>query len=272
MTTPTHRGRLAGTGWDPGRYSRYSDHRLRPALDLIARVDLESPTVIYDLGCGTGNVTRIIVERWPSAIVRGVDHSREMLERAAADSSAIEWIEADVAEWEPAEPAHLIYSNAVLHWVEGHRDLFPRLVGCLRPGGVLAVQMPLSWDAPSHRLMRDTLANGGAGGSALGSEELRRAMDRDGVEAATTYYDLLSACTRRLDVWTTEYLHVLEGTDPVLAWVESTGLRPILNSLDEGERERFLDVYSRRLREAYPRRRDGRTLYPFRRLFLVAAT
>lgn len=258
------------TPWDPDLYLKFSDYRLRPALELIGRIPLASPGVIYDLGCGPGNITRLLVERWPSATVYGVDSSREMLAKAAAEPGGIRWIEADLRSWEPDEPPDLLFSNATLHWVEGHRELFPRLIGFLRPGGCLAVQMPLSWHAPSHQLMRETLANGGTGGAPLGSAELRQTVARDWVEKAEVYYDLLAGCTQSLELWETEYVQILEGDDPVLEWVKGTGLRPILNGLDGEEREIFLAEYTRRLREAYPLRAGGRTLYPFRRLFLVA--
>ncbi|HEX9942148.1 MAG TPA: methyltransferase domain-containing protein [Thermoanaerobaculia bacterium] len=270
MSAHAHQGRIAGTRWDPDLYLKFSDHRLRPALELLDRIPLASPRVIYDLGCGAGEVTRLLAERWPAATVYGLDNSREMLARAAAEPGRVHWIEADVRHWQPAEPPDLLYSNATLHWVEEHHELFPCLVGFLQPGGGLAVQMPLSWDAPSHRLMRETLANGGPGGGPLGGEELRQAVARNWVADAEVYYDLLVGSTRSLDIWETEYLQVLEGDDPVLEWVKGTGLRPILNGLGGEEREIFLAEYARRLHVAYPARADGRTLYPFRRLFMVA--
>ncbi len=178
--------------------------------------------------------------------------------------------EADIRTWSPDEAPDLIYSNASLQWVEGHHGFFPRLVGYLKAGGCLAVQMPLSWEAPSHRLKRETLENGGPNGKALGTAEVRQAAARKWVEDAEVYYDLLARCTKSLDIWETEYLQVLEGDDPVLEWVKGSGLRPILEGLDDHERGIFLAEYSRRLRAAYPARADGRTLYPFRRLFIVA--
>lgn len=270
MSPNTHQGQVAGTRWDPGQYLRFSDHRLRPALELLERVPLESPAVIYDLGCGPGDVTRIISERWPSATVYGLDNSREMLDQAAGSSGTARWIEADIHHWRPDEPPDLVYSNATLQWLGGHHELFPRLAGSLKPGGCLAVQMPLSWGAPSHRLMRETLANGGPNGATVGTDTLRQAVARNWVEEAEVYYDLLASDAQSLDVWETEYLQVLEGPDPVLEWVKGTGLRPILNGLDDRERPSFLTEYARRLRAAYPTRADGRTLYPFRRLFIVA--
>jgi trans-aconitate 2-methyltransferase len=272
MSTQTQAGCGPSARWDPKLYLKFSDQRLRPALDLLDRVRVESPRVIYDLGCGAGNVTRTIAEKWPSASVFGVDDSREMLAQAAAEPGRVRWIDADIRAWSPAGGADLIYSNATLHWVDGHDALFPRLLGYLNPRGCLAVQMPLSWSAPSHRLMRETLANGGPEGKTLGTEQLRQSVARDWVAGPAVYYDLLAESAKGIDIWETEYLHVLEGGDPVLEWVKGTGLRPILDGLDHNERRTFLAEYGSRLRSAYPARPDGCTLYPFRRLFIVATT
>ncbi len=270
MAAPLHPGQVAGTRWDPALYATFADHRLRPALELLGRVPLAAPAVVYDLGCGTGQVTRLIAERWPAAAVYGLDNSAEMLAQAATEPSRVDWIEADLRDWHPAAAPDLIYANATLQWVDGHHELLPRLAGLLNPGGCLAVQMPQSWAAPSHRLMRETLANGGPEGAAIGPESVRQAVGRNWVEDAAVYYDLLVDRARGLDIWETEYLQVLTGDDPVLEWVKGTGLRPILHGLDDDARAIFLGEYARRLRAAYPSRADGRTLYPFRRLFIVA--
>jgi trans-aconitate 2-methyltransferase len=270
MATQPHQGQMAGTQWNPTQYLKFADHRLRPALELLNRVPVADPKVIYDLGCGPGEITRMIAEQWPSAEVYGLDNSKEMLDRAAAQPGSVQWIEADLESWSPSEPVDLIYSNATLHWIPGHHELFARLVSFLKPGGCLAVQMPLSWGMASHRLMRETLANGGPGGSTLGNADLRTAVARKWVEDAEVYYDLLVDRTASLDIWEVEYLQVLTGDDPVLEWVKGTGLRPILNGLDDAEREIFLAEYRQRLRESYPLRANGATLYPFRRLFIVA--
>lgn len=266
----SHPSRAAGARWDPGQYHRFTDHRLRPALELLERVPIADASLVYDLGCGSGNVTRLIAERFAGARVAGVDASSEMLAKAGETPSRIEWVRADIADWEPGRAPELIYSNAALHWVDGHAALFPRLLGFLAPGGCLAVQMPLSYSMPSHVLMRETLANGGVNGSRLGDDALVAEVARKWVLDADEYHDLLAPEASSLDLWETEYLQRLQGDDPVLEWVKSTGLRPILNRLDGVERERFIEVYRERLRTAYPRRADGRTLYPFRRLFMVA--
>lgn len=276
MTQATpHQRDLAGESWDPGQYLKFADHRVRPALDLMSRIPLEHPQVIYDLGCGSGNVTRLLADRWPAAEVIGLDNSPEMLAQAAATDSAAEgsrvrWQESDLTDWQPDLAPSILYSNAVIQWLPRHQALVPRLWAMLPPGGCLAVQAPLSWDMPSHRIMRETLADGGPGGRSIGSAELRTAVDNRWVQDPNFYYDLLALEASHLDVWTTEYQHVLTGDDAVLEWVTGTGLRPILNGLDDADREDYLAEYGRRLNEEYPKRADGVTLYPFRRLFFVA--
>lgn len=260
------------TGWDPGQYLKFGDHRLRPGLELLGRIDCPAPRRIYDLGCGTGALTRALATRWPQAAVIGVDRSQEMLDQAQAAPSPVQWQQADLRCWRPDSPPDILYSNATLHWIEGHREFFPRLLSQLTPGGTLAVQMPLSWDLPSHRLMRDVLATGDGTCGPLGDEALRLSVGRKWVEDAAFYYDLLTSVSDRIDIWETEYLQILTGDDPVLEWVKGTGLRPVLDGLDEVQGALFLTEYRQRLRQAYPRRADGSTLYPFRRLFIVAAS
>jgi trans-aconitate 2-methyltransferase len=258
------------TRWNPRQYLKFGDHRLRPGLELLERIQSTAPRLICDLGCGTGKLTRLLAERWPAAKVFGIDHSKEMLQEAQAETSTVQWIKADLRDWRPPSPPDLIYTNATLQWVEGHRDLFPQLLSQLRTGGTLAVQMPLSWDMPSHVLMRTVLEEGHGDSGPLGTEGLRQTTARKWVEEAEVYYDLLSSNCEQIDLWKTEYLQRLSGDDPVLEWVKATGLRPVIDGLDERQRELFLAEYRSRLRTAYPRREDGSTLYPFRRLFIVA--
>ena len=265
------RAAASGTRWDPSQYQMFGDHRLRPALDLLGQIPAISPNLIYDLGCGPGNVTRIIAQRWPDAHVIGVDNSPQMLERAKAEPSRVEWQEADIRAWVPETPPDVIFSNATLQWVAGHVELFPRLLSLLAPGGYFAAQMPLSRQMTSHRLMVEVLRTEDPKGQSLGDPELLATMSRKWVLDAEEYYDLLKPEAHALNLWHSEYLQELTGDDPVLEWVTATGLRPVLNSLDEETRAEYIERYRDRLRDAYPARADGITLYPFRRLFMVAA-
>lgn len=239
---------------------------MRPALDLLQRLpDHFRPRRVIDLGCGTGEITALLKERWPEAEVTGLDSAAAMLDKARALTGAVAWIEADIAQWAPEEPFDLVFSNAALQWVDGHELLFPRLMRSVAEHGCLAVQMPCNFDAPSHRLMRETAARDPWG------DRLLSLLRAEPVLPAERYYDLLRPLAAEIDLWETEYLHILEGDTPVLDWVKGSGLRPILDTLtDPTERARFLGRYQARLAEAYPRRGDGRTLFPFRRLFLAA--
>lgn len=255
--------------WDPDLYGRYGDERLRPALELLARVRHPDPGLIHDLGTGRGEMARLMAERWPAAEVVASDVSEAMLAVAARPPGRVRWERADAAAWDPPDPPDVVYSNAALHWVDDHERLFGRLAGTLRPGGVLAVQMPLNWSEPSHELMRRCLDTAGPGGTPVGPDELRARLARPPVAAPETYHEWLSGLLEPLDVWVTTYWHVLSGDDPVFDWVSGSALRPVLDSLDDRERHTFLGAYREALSQAYPRRTDGTTLFPFTRLFLV---
>ena len=251
-------------GWDPAKYLEFAGHRLRPALDLLARVPAASPAVVHDLGCGTGNVTRLLLERWPAAAVIGVDGSAAMLAAARAATPEVTWVQADIGSWRSPRPADVVFSNAALHWLNDHPALFPRLVDRLARGGALAVQMPRNHEAPSHTEMVAAAETG------PWRERLRPALRARPVAEPAVYHDILAPHVSRLDVWETEYLHVLEGDNPVVEWTRGSALKPLLDALKEPERSDFLAEYSARIARAYPRRADGRTLFPFRRLFIVA--
>jgi trans-aconitate 2-methyltransferase len=250
--------------WNPERYLAFGDQRTRPAIDLLARVPLAEAARIVDLGCGPGNSTALLVERWPAAEVIGVDNSHEMLAKARASGLRAGWVEADISTWAPEDPPDLIYSNAALHWLADHERLLPKLLGYLRPGGALALQMPRNFEAASHVLLRETARSG------PWASRLKGSRATASVATSAWYYDLLEPHAATLDVWETEYLHVLDGDDPVLMWTRGTALRPVMDALDERHHEAFEAAYAARLREAYPKRADGRTLFPFRRLFIVA--
>lgn len=250
--------------WDPAQYLKFAGHRLKPAIDLLNRIDIEAPAEVYDLGAGTGSATRLLKARWPQARVTGVDASSEMLAKAAAEAPDIVWQRADLAAWRPPRPVDVIYSNAALHWLGDHGRLFPDLLATLRPGGVLAVQMPRNFSAPSHTAIAEAVRSG------PWRERLDPLLRPAPVAEPGFYYDLLAPKAATLDIWETEYLHVLEGEDPVKEWTKGTWLGPLLDALAEPERRRFEARYAELVAGAYPRRHDGRTLFPFRRLFIVA--
>jgi trans-aconitate 2-methyltransferase len=251
--------------WNAGQYLQFADERTQPCRDLVARIALNDPARIADLGCGPGNSTAVLAERWPKADITGLDSSAEMIAAAQKSRPDLHWTTGDIASWQPAHPCDLIFSNAALQWVPDHATVYPHLFRQLAPGGAFAVQVPGNLDAPAHHLMRELAA----------SDDWRSDFPvpvREWfVHDLPFYYDLLSPVARRMDLWTTEYQHILAGPEAIVEWYKGTGLRPFLDTLENTERkERFLEDYLELITPAYPRQGDGRVIFPFRRLFMVA--
>jgi len=261
---------LKAPTWDANLYLKFADQRVRPALDLMGRLDpanaARADHAIYDLGCGAGNITRLLAERFPAAPIIGIDSSEEMLAKARTQTNdpRVSFTKGDLAHFRPGLPPSILYSNAAYQWVENHIDYFPALLEQLSSGGQLAIQMPRNHEAPSHALMRKAVEMG------PWRDKLAKVGGIRTVWEPARYYDILKPLCSDLEVWETIYQQALTGKDPVAQYTAGTGLRPYLEVLDEEERKAFYDAYARLLAEAYPTRPDGITLFPFRRLFIVA--
>ncbi|MDP1702196.1 MAG: trans-aconitate 2-methyltransferase [Aestuariivirga sp.] len=251
--------------WRPEDYLRFSDERSRPARDLLARIPLKAPELVYDLGCGPGNSTALLREAYPRAKLVGLDNSPTMLARARKDLPQVKFREADIATW-PGDPnADLLYANASFQWVPDHVSVLLRLLRGLKAGGVLALQMPDNLAEPSHRLMRETAKSGPF------AKALRHAAgSREVIRTPNEYYTLLKPHCRSLDIWHTAYYHILDGVQGIVDFVSTTGLRPFLDPLDDTTRGQFVDAYRANLAKAYPAVPDGKVILRFPRLFLVA--
>jgi len=251
--------------WNAEHYLKFGDERTRAAVDLVARIKLDSPRRIVDLGCGPGNSTELLWHRWPEAEVVGMDSSPKMIAAAKEKFPEREWQQGDLASWSPDEPVDLVFSNAAIQWVPDHGRLMQRLIEGTAEGGALAFQVPSGNFAEVRKLIH-----------VISREE--RWNDRmEGARAELTmespefYYDALAAESVSLDIWESEYHHVMESTDAIVDWISSTGLRPFLAALDEDtEKDEFLAELKRRVAEAYEVRKDGRVLFPFRRTFAIA--
>ncbi len=248
--------------WDPTRYLTYADERGLPFVDLLSRVRATDAPYVVDLGCGPGNLTALLAERWPGATVSGVDSSPEMIDRARADHPGLSFEVGDLRDWAPTDRPDVLVSNATLQWLPDHLELLPRLVARVRPGGWFAFQVPGNFDEPSHTI-RTELAS-----QAPYAEHTAGAAVPSSYDAAT-YLRALAGLGCAVDAWETTYLHVLTGPDPVFTWVSGTGARPTLQALPDDLRPRFEEEFKRRLREAYPDEPHGVVL-PFRRVFVVA--
>ena len=248
--------------WDPERYLRFADERGRPFVELIGRVATDDPRTVVDLGCGPGNLTGLLKQRWPSAQVTGLDSSAEMIATARDRDDGVAYNVADLRDWRPSTPVDVLVSNATLQWVPDHLALLPSLVEGVRPGGWFAFQVPGNFDEPSHTIRRDLAATPPYDAQTAG-------VATPDAHDAATYLRALQPLVASVDAWGTTYLHVLHGEDPVFTWVSGTGARPTLQALDETLRPRFEDEFKRRLRAAYPDDGWGVVL-PFRRVFVVA--
>ena len=249
--------------WDPATYLQFADERSRPFFDLLRQVGAGHPAQVVDLGCGPGQLTATLAERWPEASIVGVDSSPEMITRAGAYASArLSFVVGDLRDWEPDSAIEVIVSNAALQWVPGHRDLLPRFVEALAAGGWLAFQVPGNFGQPSHRLLR-RLADDHRFAGYLADVEWPAAFD------AAIYLDDLAGLGCRVEAWETTYLHVLSGPHPVFRWISGTGARPVLQALPDPVRQQFVAEYQALLDEAYPATAYG-TVLPFRRIFVVA--
>lgn len=250
--------------WDPDQYLRFDSPRERPAAELLARINHPSPRSVLDLGCGPGNVTAMLTARWPSAAITALDNDPAMLARAEDAVPDVTVVEADIREYHPPHTFDVVYSNATLHWLDDHQILFPKLVGWLAPEGVLAVQMPVPDQQPSHLELLELASD------PAWAERLLPSLRRGAVNPPSAYYDLLSGLTAEVDIWSVTYQQELFGPDPVTDWMKGAALRPLLPQLDAGEQAEFLRRYSDAAKRAYPRRPNGTTLLPYSRLFIVA--
>jgi trans-aconitate 2-methyltransferase len=251
--------------WNPILYAKFEGERMRASRDLLAQVPLAAADLIYDLGCGPGNSAELLMRRFPGARTIGLDTSGAMLAVARKRTPKARFIKQDISRWAPDERPDLIFANAALQFIPDHDTLFPRLMSYLAPGGVLATQMPNTARESSHALMRMVAAEG-----PWSSRLVPIAKTQPLIAGYEDYYDWLRPFASRVDVWTTTYVHPLEGPQSIADWFAGSTLQPFLERLDDDERCEFLARYRSGLKEAYPVQPDGKTLFAYPRLFIVA--
>ena len=254
--------------WNPNQYLKFAEERTRPCRDLAARIAVYDVRRVIDLGCGPGNSTTVLRERWPEAECTGLDSSAGMIERARREYPAASWITGDIGAWAASHDGQfdVVFSNAAMQWVEDHATVYPQLFSHLAPGGALAIQIPGNIDALPHRLMREMAASPAwihwfPAGKLI--EWHHHEME--------FYYDVMAPTGSRLDLWATEYLHILPDAEAIVEWYRGTGMRPFLEALEsDSDRERFAADYLSLLKIHFPPRSAGGVLFPFRRIFLIA--
>lgn len=294
-------------GWNPGEYLKFRDERTQPCRDLASRIFLPQVRTAIDLGCGPGNSTQVLAECWPDAQITGLDSDTSMINAAIESLPRGRWITGDIAKWaagkprndtaeksssaeaerpadrntvnpggdaardnaeqlEDAELYDVVFSNAALQWLPDHAALYPQLFSHVAQDGALAIQMPSSFDRPAHRLLREMAASI-AWRKWFPSGRVRNWHAHD----TEFYYDLLAPLASRVDIWQTEYFHVLPNAEAIVDWYRGTGMRPYLTAIGEdAEREKFIAEYTEKIRAAYKPRADRKILFPFLRIFLIA--
>jgi trans-aconitate 2-methyltransferase len=253
------------SSWDPKAYGRFQAERRRPIEDLIAQLPRSDYVSIADLGCGGGQSTEPLAERFPAARIYGCDASEPMLAAARQRLPNLSFLRGDIADWSDPS-ADLVFSNAALQWVSGHIAVMARIASQLPPGGCLAAQFPDNLEEPSHALMREIAAL-----PAFRQKLAAVAREREAIGAFSAYDAALTPHCAHIDIWRTVYVHRLESPEAIVSWVEGSGLRPYIAPLNAEEREAYLGLYGAAIAKAYPRQPSGGVLLPFPRLFVVAA-
>ena len=251
--------------WNPAQYLKFSAERIRPAVDLVSQIHLDAPQRIVDIGCGSGNSTQILRNRWPDSSILGIDHSLEMIETAIRSFPEQSWLHEDIALWKPEVSCDLVFSNAALQWLPDHRTLVRRLFAHVAPEGALAFQIP-SAVFPRIRTLIHEISHDDRWYARMAPARASLTMESPGF-----YYDTLIDLASRVDIWETEYHHVLPSKLAIVEWISSTGLRPFLTALDAvADRNAFLAELQRRVDVEYQFQADGKVLFPFRRTFVIA--
>jgi trans-aconitate 2-methyltransferase len=253
------------TDWNPTLYSKFEAERMRAARDLLARIPLEKASLAYDLGCGPGNSAELLLRRFPDARIVGLDTSDAMLAHARVRTPQATFVKEDIADWAPEVQPDLIFANAALQFLPDHDQLFPRLMSYLAPGGVLAAQMSNTANESSHALMRMVAADG-----PWSTRLVPIAKTQPLIADFESYYDWLGPTASQIDIWMTTYVHPLDGAHSIADWFAGSALQPFLERLGDEERCEFLARYRAGLKDAYPAQPDGRTLFAYPRLFIVA--
>jgi trans-aconitate 2-methyltransferase len=251
--------------WNPDLYLKYEDERTQPSYDLVSRINIANPTNIIDIGCGPGNSTRVLRERWPHAQILGLDNSQEMIEKARSAYPQEHWILADAARWKTDVKYSIVFSNATLQWIPNHESLIRTLFDYVQSQGALAVQVPANSGSPLHHAVLRVSKREKWKEAMVGCDELITYRD------ASFYYNQLSALSKRIFIWYTTYYHVMASHQNLIDWYASTGMKPYLERLATDELRRlFQSQVLDECRPAYPEQQDRKILFPFKRLFFVA--
>jgi trans-aconitate 2-methyltransferase len=251
--------------WKPQLYLTFEKERTQPAIDLVMRIEQENPKRIIDVGCGPGNSTFVVKNRWANAEIIGLDNSENMLAQARTKYDNIKWICADASDGlNDFGTFDIVFSNAAIQWMPNQPQLLSNFYDVLNIGGVMAVQVPCVNNMPIHMELQNLLSK------PKWRQYFDTPVSAHFIHTADFYYDVLSTFSNHFDLWQTDYYHVMNSHSDLVNWYRGSGLRPYLDCLtDEGIRQAFLDDFENALLSVYPFQKDNRILFPFTRIFFI---
>lgn len=260
--------------WDANQYLKFADQRTQPSRDLCARITLEDTAVhkVLDIGCGPGNSTALLRERYPHATILGIDSSESMIESARAEHPDIDFAVHDATALdELPDDFDVVFTNACLQWVPNHHETIPAMLRRARQGGMVACQFTETINQPAHTVMRE-LATDPRFNRYIGETGVRPYHHLGGERFDIgAYYDLVASLSQYAQVWETTYWHALSGYEGVIEWYRGTGMRPYLAQLPNADwRKQYEQTFVERLQGIYPLQSDGTVLIPMPRFFFVA--
>ena len=252
--------------WNPNQYLQFRTQRTQPSIDLVAKIDFAEPKTILDIGCGPGNSTQVLVHRWPKARIIGLDNSASMIAKAKTEYPAQEWILADAATYESDLKFDIVFSNATIHWIPNHPALISRIQGLLLDGGIVAVQLPLFWAMPLGQII-DQISR-----DSRWQSQTEQVSELFTIHDYSFYYDELSALFRKVDLWETTYMDILDSHQSIVEMIRSTGMKPYLERLGtDVARDEFEQEVLKEIMQVYPLQQNGKVILPFKRLFFIGA-
>jgi trans-aconitate 2-methyltransferase len=256
---------MSNRDWNPNLYLKFDKERTQPSIDLVSRINFEAPRKIIDIGCGPGNSTQILVQRWPAASVTGVDNSPAMIEKAKRDFPNQNWKLLDAGKDEINEKYDIVFSNAAIQWIPDHAELLKRFFNALNDDGLLAIQLPLFWDMPLGKAIKNIAKDHRWETQVKGAAELFT------IHNYSYYYDKLSQLFNSIEMWETHYIHIMDSHFSILEMIRSTGLKPYLDGLeDEHDKREFEGLVLKEIAKDYPQQKNEKVLFPFKRAFFIA--
>ena len=257
--------RESRSDWNPGLYLKFGDERTQPSVDLVSRIKAINPRNIIDVGCGPGNSTMVLANRWPEAEIYGLDSSRAMIEKARLDYPEKIWLQGDILDFVPEQKYGIVFSNAVLQWIPDHEKLVSGLFDMVDAGGALAVQISLFSSMTMGKIIEDVSSSG------VWQKLMEGCSGLFTYNSSSFYYNLLAEKAGTIEMWETSYIHVMDSHQALLDWIRSTGLKPYLDRLPADEMKRkFEQEILEDIKKRYRAEANGKVLFPFLRLFFIA--